>query len=202
MTRESGTCFLTHEEPKMIRCLSIDKRTLEFRFWPKWMMAVEDLASDFAKVSDDPFGYNETASVSLLCSAAARCGYLALAEYATTKRGRDDKRERAAGRCDMYLLAENHDWEFEFKQFYPWSVPRRRLDSWWGAAVDSARCLDGSGAERSIAGLVVNFYNLEPKHYDRARSVLIEFATKRQFAWHLTSRQASVTDTFIFMERV
>src|SRR5690349_242338 len=84
----------------MIECLATDERTIEARLWPRWMKAADTLVSRFAHFDDDPFSYNETASVSLLCSAATRCGYLAFAEYATTKRGRKDKRERGHGRCD------------------------------------------------------------------------------------------------------
>lgn len=186
----------------MIRCLSMDERTMEARIWPKWMRAVDSLVVRFGDYDDDPFGYNETASVSLLCSAAARCGYLALAEYATTKRGREDKRQKARGRCDLYLLAEERDWEFEFKQFYPWSVPRRRLSSWWDAAIASAECLRRDGAGHAVAGLVVNFYNVTAEDEDRARSVLVQFAATRQYAWHLRSRHTAVSDTFIFMEKM
>lgn len=180
----------------------MDERTIESRIWSKWIRAADSLVSAFAEVDEDPFGYNETASVSLLCSAAARCGYLALAEYATTKRGREDKREKARGRCDLYVQAGGRDWEFEFKQYFPWSVPRQRLGSWWDRAVESAKCLRNDGADHAVAGLIVNFYGLEGQNCERARSVLVGFAAQRQYAWHLSSRHPDVTDTFIFMERV
>jgi hypothetical protein len=180
----------------------MDERTAESRIWPKWMGSADQIVSAFAELDDDPFGYNETASVSLLCSAAARCGYLALAEYATTKRGRDNKKKSAPGRCDLYLDAQGHDWEFEFKQFFPWSVPRRRLQSWWGKAVESAECLRKDGARHLIAGLLVNFYNLPADQHDRGRTVLGEFAKQRQFAWHFPARSHAVTDTFLFLERI
>lgn len=186
----------------MIHCLSMDARTVESRVWPRWMTAVDNLVSKFAGLDDDAFGYNETASVSLLCSAAARCGYLALAEFTTRKRGPQDKRERQAGRCDMYLFADGRDWEFEFKQFYPWSVPRSRLQKWWNDAVACAKCLERDGADHAVAGLIVNFHNLEVEDHVRARKALTRFAAERRYAWHLEPCHTTVSDTFIFMERV
>lgn len=89
----------------MLWKLQGDDRTLETRMWGEWLSAAGKLSDDFADGrEDDPFGYNETASVSLLCSAAATTGWVGLAEYALTKRAAEDRRRSAPGRCDLYLL--------------------------------------------------------------------------------------------------
>ncbi|MGN6094229.1 MAG: hypothetical protein ACTHOL_17910, partial [Luteibacter jiangsuensis] len=65
---------------------------------------------------DDPFCYNETASVSLLCSAAAGADMLALAEYCVWKKSSEDGRKSVRGRCDLWIGNEESTWAIEFKQ--------------------------------------------------------------------------------------
>ena len=59
----------------------------EFRTWSKWLDAAALLADRFSRQvgDDDPFAYNETASVSVLAAAAACAGFVGLAEFSTDK---------------------------------------------------------------------------------------------------------------------
>jgi hypothetical protein len=61
-------------------------------------------------IGEPPYWNNETASVSMLIAAAARTGYITLADYRTERKG------GSKGRCDLYLAKKN-DWlEIEAKQ--------------------------------------------------------------------------------------
>jgi hypothetical protein len=61
--------------------------TLEFAVWSKWLNAAASLTGRYVGQleDDDPFAYNETASVSVLAAAAACAGFVGLAEFSTAK---------------------------------------------------------------------------------------------------------------------
>src|SRR5690606_5499082 len=65
---------------------------------------------DYIRAFDDdvPYFYNERASLSVLCGAAWRSGYLALEEYVAIKGGESDKPN---GRIDLYIGQRDGDEE-------------------------------------------------------------------------------------------
>lgn len=185
----------------MLRKLRGDERTLEAQIWEEWLRAATKLGDKFAKdLGDDPLAYNETASVSLLCSAAATRGWLGLAEYALTKRAPEDRRRSAAGRCDLYLLTPTRSWAFEFKQLFPFGVPARRIQTAWDAARRCAECLPLQEADARVAGLVVSLYHMPVLRRAQAQDKMRNFANVVDYAWELRSRSEYNADTFFFFE--
>ena len=69
-------------------CLRADNLRTEAKLWQAWMDEAAKHASRFyaEENEEDPFRYGETASVGFLASAAARLDYLALPEFAITKK--------------------------------------------------------------------------------------------------------------------
>ena len=118
--------------------LKADKRTREARIWDHWMSCGAAYAERyFAEASeDDPFAYNETASVSHLAAAAALAGYLGMAEWSTDKKSRLDRRRKGYGRSDLWLCAEGSTWCFEFKQVRGGSAGPKRLSNGMERAVE------------------------------------------------------------------
>ena len=120
-----------------------DQRTSAYRGWKPWLGAAAALVKRYNdELDDDPFAYNETASVSLLASAAAQVGYLGLAEFGVTKGHRTDRRLAVDGRCDFWMAGQTTNWGFEFKQRnptdrVPTSMPLRGMEE----AMVAARCL-------------------------------------------------------------
>jgi hypothetical protein len=185
----------------MLIKLKGDERTVEAQIWEEWLCATAKLCDKFAEDhGDDPLAYNETASVSLLCSAAASRGWLGLAEYALTKRAAEDRRRSAPGRCDLYLLTPTRSWAFEFKQLFPWGVPRRRLQTAWDAARRCAECLPLQEADARVAGLMVSLYHMPVVRRAQAQEKMRNFANAVDYAWELGSRSKYNADTFFFFE--
>lgn len=185
----------------MLSKLQGDERTLEAKVWGVWLQAARRLCENFANdLEDDPLGYNETASVSLLCSAAATIGWLGLAEYALTKKAVEDRRRAAPGRCDLYLLTPARSWAFEFKQLFPFGVPRRRLQTVWDAARRCAECLPLQEADARVAGLIVSLYHMPVPYRGRAREALHSFAQRAAYAWELRSSSQHNADSFFLFE--
>ena len=85
---------------------------------------------------ENPFWHNETASVSAVVAAATRAGYLALADYASKKRSRADRRSKNDGRVDLYIGSESLDWVLEFKQ--SWGSKWDKLSEKLVSATDDA----------------------------------------------------------------
>jgi hypothetical protein len=184
-----------------IRKLQGDARTLEAEVWSKWLRATGKLVDRFVdELGDDPFAYNETATVSVLCSGAALAGGLSLAEYALTKRAERDRRKSAPGRCDLYMLTPGRSWGFEFKQLFPYGVPKKRLETAWDAARRCASCLPTTEADHRVAALVVSLYRLPEAKQDTARDALREFAPRADYAWELQSSTNDHADTFFYFD--
>ncbi|MBO9708081.1 MAG: hypothetical protein J7521_07705 [Caulobacter sp.] len=183
-----------------VTCLKGDERTIEYRDWSHWLKSLGDLVLRFDReVYDDPLGYNETASVSLLASAAAHAGYLGLAEFYTTKGQRHDRRFAAQGRCDFWMASDARSWGFEFKQRTPKrltpAIPLRAMEE----AHDCARSLRRTEANSRVAGLIISLANIDPDDLDDARDDMRAFAQDRDFAWELRGEGFS-TDTFLFFD--
>jgi hypothetical protein len=180
-----------------------DGRTTEHREWSRWLKAAAALVARFDdELEDDPFAYNETASVSLLAAAAAKAGYLGLAEFSVIKGHKEDRRRAADGRCDFWMAGETKTWAFEFKQTAPElineSIWRRTMES----ASHCARCLRASEADERVAGLIVSLYWHEEEDLPQARSMLQEIAAQCDFAWLIKGRDGEASDTFFYFDLV
>ena len=149
------------------RWISRDMRRIESEIWDSWFRRAATVRRQFVEFEDDPLSYNETASVSLLCSAASRAGLLGLAEYSVTKLGKKDKRLHVSGRADLWVFdpATNRSWGLEFKQIFPRanggiSVIKTAFDR----ARQDANCINAQEADFRVAALMVavGFFG-EPK---------------------------------------
>lgn len=148
-----------------------DKRTAEFKIWSKWLSGAGVLLDRYVDCvdDDDPFAYNETASVAFLASAAALAGHCALAEYSVTKidAAKADKRKlqdrERHGRGDLWLHAEGQYWAFEFKQRNSVGVSRAdgRLGSLFKKAVNCAKKVKRKQEGTPVAGLIVSLFFIE-----------------------------------------
>jgi hypothetical protein len=88
--------------------IEIRDETLE-RLWPvlrNWQTNIHDEIRAFD--DDVPCPYNERASLSVLCGAAWRSGYLALKEYVAIK---GDGSGKPNGRIDLYIGQREDDEE-------------------------------------------------------------------------------------------
>ncbi|MEC5293006.1 hypothetical protein VSX64_20280 [Aurantimonas sp. C2-6-R+9] len=165
------------------------------------MSQAAKLADRFSREldGDDPFAYNETASVSVLASAAACSGFLALAEFATTKRAARDRRQKARGRSDFWMMGDGRAWAFEFKQITGGGITSRRLDRKMTAAIDCAKSIHERDANMAVAGLIVSLSYFEPAEAATARKVLSDFKNERDFAWKIGSRDKE-QETYLFFD--
>jgi hypothetical protein len=146
--------------PSEMTWLAGDKRTLESRLWTDWFSAIPQLRDQFSQIreNDDPFLYNETASVGMLASAASRSGLLALAEYVAIKRGTGRGRPLRNGRCDLWVQdpTSHRAWSFEFKQCYATGgVRRATLERKLRAACSDASAVHSFEADRYFGGLMI-----------------------------------------------
>lgn len=172
-------------------CWKGRRNTLEYKAWSEWLDAADALTRRYCRAmeEDDPFAYNETASVSILASAAACAGYVGLADFSTRKASREN-RAHGPGRSDFWMEAEGRAWAFEFKQWMPVTAPRKRLVSHMAAAERCAKTIVRSRSDGVIAGLIVPLYWIkEGKRstsevvLQRARTNLEAFASECDFAW-------------------
>lgn len=141
------------------------RETAEFKYWTRWLDAVAMLANRFSQEveGDDPLAYNETASVSLLTSAAACAGFVALAEFSTDKAAAKGERGHRHGRSDLWIQTSEKSWAFEFKQWNPKgaSSPNGRLRSSMGKAEECARAILKKDADCAVAGVIWPLYWLK-----------------------------------------
>lgn len=173
------------------------KSTREYRIFQSWMDRAATIAFDFAEeYEDDPFAYNETASVSLLCSAAIAQGYLALAEFIQLKRARHDKRKKASGRWDLWFAAEGRQWGMEFKQIKS-RFTAGRIASAMKEAVDCAKDIVKKDTDQRMGCLIASDTPL----VDRARENLVLFSKHCDFARKIDIEGDS-RETYIFLDYV
>lgn len=182
--------------------LSGDARTREYAAWTRWLQTAAALTGRFAtELADDPFAYNETASVSLLASAATMAGYLSLAEFGVTKGHRSDRRISADGRCDLWVATESTSWGFEFKQIRPERLTGlRALQSAMAEAVECAKCLRSDEADKRVAGLIVSLYWLDKSNEYSEYEPFRIFALECDYAWAISSDDGVYSDTLLFFE--
>lgn len=139
-----------------------DRRRLEYQVWTKWLDSASKLANRFSKATDDddPFAYNETASVSILASAAHCAGFVALAEFSTDKAAAKGAKSQRRGRSDLWMQADGKSWAFEFKQFNPIGAasPSGRLQKYMDMAKTCADVILRKDADCTVAGLIWPLY--------------------------------------------
>jgi hypothetical protein len=106
-----------------------DRRTRLVSDWQNWMNCAAEISERFWNyLHDNPFGYNETATVSLMAAAAGRAGFLSLAEYRMAKRRKADLRQRdLRARVDFWMSNETDIWEFECKNLIAGSPNLRSI---------------------------------------------------------------------------
>lgn len=173
-----------------------DARTTECKTWSDWLSKAALLLDRHQSVwgDDDPFAYNETASVAFLAAAGALAGHVTLAEYCTEKlsasadTGKVRKR-KGHGRGDLWLHTHGRHWAFEFKQRMSVGVSRGngRLKSLTDAARACAKQVIEENDGVPVAGLIVSLYWIEDDDAAlRAAEVIERFAHENvAFCWRL-----------------
>jgi hypothetical protein len=185
--------------------LRVDGRKLERREWQAWLTEAAKLAVRFDQElwGDDPFSYNETASVSLLCAAGSRAGNLCLAEFSTTKKAAHNRRKRAPGRSDFWMLgAAGRSWAFEFKQLTRGSVTMKRLQKKMAEASRCAACIREIEADVAVAGLIVPLFYADPASLPAAHERLERFALECDAAWRLEGAGDDRPEVYLFFNLV
>jgi hypothetical protein len=180
-----------------VRLVKGDKRTIECRVWSDWMSQAAlllDRHQDLWGGDDDPFSYNETASVAFLAAAGALAGHVALADCCTEKLPpaadtSKARKRRRHGRGDLWVHTERRGWAFEFKQRMSVGVSRStgRLKSQTKAARECARQVIRKVDGEPVAGLIVSLYWVEDDDAARRAADEIErFAHENvAFCWRL-----------------
>jgi hypothetical protein len=183
-----------------------DKRTKEGASWPVWMDGVNRALERYASAhadedgTDNPFSYNETASVSVLVAGAALAGFIALADYRTIKLSGSGNDKN--GRCDLYLMANWNTWAFEFKQLFTTSSPTSegRLKSKLEASLKAAKELKGEDHDRAFGGVIIPLSNMKDNAtLARARKNIAAFCNaeeKVRYAFHFAEGDNDL-ETFI-----
>lgn len=181
-------------------CLKADDRFIEAAIWPHWMEQVARTRDGFANFIDyDPMT-NETASVGVLASAAARADLLSTTEFVCHKHQFDRRRRLVHGRADLWVGAPRGgiSWAFEAKQIK--SRQGSRSDT-FEAALDMA-CLEASRlpeweANRFFGLLIVTV----PPEGDvtKLEGRLESLAGKADFAWPCGGRERA---TYLYFRKV
>lgn len=169
-------------------CLRANQARKEATLWQAWMDAAAELTTRFYNEvqEDDPFGYNETASVSLLATAAGRVNYIGLAEFVVWKKAGDDGRKRRRGRSDFWMLAQDRDWAFEFKQHFSSRGSRRDLERKFNSARECAEKIVKGSVDNRVAGLIVSFSVVSPDKRPAALTAIEDMAKNADFAWRIS----------------
>lgn len=168
--------------------LKTDLRRHEQKSWDKWLKCAAKLAGRFYDEvdGDDPFFYNETASVSLLTAAATQAGYLALAEFAARKQNALNRRRRTNGRADLWVYDSERSWAFEFKQITRGAITVE-LEQKMKGAVDCAKCVGPVGADHAVAGLIVTTGRQDDPADPGTLRILNNFASRCDLTWRMRS---------------
>ena len=170
--------------------------TIEFEMWSAWLRQAGRLVDRYIGYvdEDDPFAYNETASVALLASAASLAGYSALAEYVTKKLDVDKadpakvaKRNRN-GRGDLWLQTDKRNWAFEFKQRM--NVGHSRADGRLASGLaDAEKCASKTlrNDGNPVAAFIVSMFFIEDDDVaEKASEEVRNFAIDRKvYCWEL-----------------
>ena len=155
---------------------------------------------------DDPFAYNETASVSLLAAAGSLAGHVALAECTTKKltgsTSAKAKRRERHGRADLWLHTSEKNWAFEFKQRMNVGVSRAngRLHSHLDAARKCASDVIKGPDGDPVAGLIVSLFFVDDDVKAAKAGNEIEAFAKNEvdFCWRLQPQDGMRPTYFLF----
>lgn len=170
-----------------VEFISGKTNTLEYTIWQDWLKKTAKLVDrHIAKwKKDDPFAYNETASVALLAAAGSMAGHVTLAECTTEKLTQSEKdpdkvkQRKRHGRADLWLHTDRRHWAFEFKQRLSVGASRAngRLQYYMTEAQRCARQVVEREDGVPVAGLIVSLYFIEDDLVaERAESELMKFA--------------------------
>lgn len=172
----------------------------EYRYFQSWLDHAALLAERFYReCDDDPFAYNETASVSLLCSAAMASGQLALAEFTQEKRGIGRGRRYVRGRWDMWMGTDRFHCGLEFKQIKT-RFTADRLEQVMAAAVRCAAAIEKTHTDRRLGCLIATPRG-EGAMHRRALANLEAFAQECDYAWRIDAGDGHCR-TFLFFRYV
>lgn len=194
-----------------LKAITGDKDTAEYEIWSEWLHSAALLANRHVRMwdDDDPFAYNETASVSLLAAAGSFAGHVALAECSTVKL-KEGASEKAAerkrhGRADLWLHTTEKNWAFEFKQRMNVGVSRAngRLSSHLNAARKCAHDVIKGPDGDPVAGLIVSLFFVDDETLaKKAASEIESFAKNREsgvdFCWRLRPAKGRRPTYFLF----
>lgn len=193
-----------------LKLIKGDARTLEFEVWSDWLKKAGKLVDRHISKweEDDPFAYNETASVAFLAAAGSVAGHVTLAECSTEKLtvSKKDpekvKKRRRHGRADLWLHTAKRNWAFEFKQRLSVGASRSngRLSSWMKQARDCARQVVEEEDGRPVAGLIISLYFIEDDETSkRAAAAIEDFAQENvTFCWRLTPSEGRRSTYLLF----
>jgi hypothetical protein len=167
-----------------------------------WLQEGEQIVGDFEPWNDDPFGYNETASVGILVAAAFKAGLLALPEYVASKGVKGNRRKRRRGRCDLWVASTRISWAFEFKQMILAAPPRlNTLEARLARAVDCASHVTAAEADLRVGCLIVSTYPASSgKPREMLRERLDEFKGCADFAAVIEPDHEYAAPTYFFMK--
>lgn len=148
----------------------------------QWIKCTDELRTTWqeADPTDCPLSYNETASMSFLCCAAGKAGFLAMADFAAAK-------VIGSGRCDLWLSNSTSEWAFEFKQDSSSSPELSQTRRSWDRAIECANGLIVDTDVSRFAGLLLTDYYLEDRSQaEEWLSIQREFADQNAtLAWQL-----------------
>ncbi|WP_260482921.1 hypothetical protein [Sphingomicrobium flavum] len=192
-------------------CLKGNKRQMEHRLWEDWLQYAARLFDrHYGRwANDDPFGYNEAASVSLLAAAASFAGHVVQTEFSTQKkvaghpvvgtRGTD----RRYGRGDLLIRTEKRSWAFEFKQrFGKFTESYLRTDLERASKCADAIFEDEDGVP--VAALIMNLSLIEDdEKIEKSCEVIEQFARNSDidFCWRLDPPDKCAPTYFCFTIR-
>jgi hypothetical protein len=105
-----------------------------------------------------PFDELEVPGVSLLVAAAAAAGYYPIAEYEISKIDRSDRRKRKPGRADLWFVAGEQSYSFEFKRAWNESDSGKLLQCLEAARSD-IDCIPTDESHYAFGGVVAPLIN-------------------------------------------
>ncbi len=188
-----------------------DQRTLEFEVWSDWLRTAAKLVDRHIEMSDDdddPFAYNETASVAFLAAAGAVAGHMTLAECTTEKLIPDEadpekiRKRKRHGRADLWLHTSKRKWAFEFKQRLSVGASRAngRLSSRMKLAENCAKQVIRKDDGEPVAGLIVSLYFVDhDETAARAAAEIERYAIENcTYCWRLTPPEGRRPTYFLF----
>lgn len=118
--------------------IGLSNTTRKFRVLDRWMRETATLLQGFRYYTPEyrPFQELEVPGVSLLLAAAASAGYYPISEYKISKFDRSDRRKTRPGRADLWFIANDKSYSFEFKRAWDISSKAQLEQCMSGAFVD------------------------------------------------------------------